>query len=427
MAEDEQEKETISRSKNKKKERIKEHNKRSIQEDNLSLLPQSDNQTLSLKQKIKRYTQYNLKPKPLTLFLCVLVLIGMVWAIDYLHNNLLNSHNNIPLSSKKSDRLQMTFVGDMMMARGNQRQANQQGYDHFFQKSKYLWQKSDLVVGNLESALITNKMKVRQNSDKDIHLLMKPEGVSAMKRAGFTTLGTANNHVGDYGKRGIQQELNYFKKNNIDSIGTGNYASNALKYQIYDINGVKVSLLAVTDIIPKHTSVKQTKPGALTTNNDDYLNLIKEASAHSDYTIVYSHWGFENGLTVTDRQKELGKKMIDAGADMVVGMHAHVLQPIDKYKNGLILNGMGNFVFEQEQSRTKDSVVANLRMTKNGQMKLELIPMRIKDGVPSVTRNPLYKRRIYHQLTKDLPQSSFQKHKDTIVVDNFGYNYQFTK
>lgn len=393
----------------------------------LALLPASDNQKLSIKQRISRRIRYTLKVKPLVLLVVVLVLFSSVWVIDYLHNNVFISNKNISLTSKRTDRLQMTFVGDMMMARGNQRQADHQGYDHFFKKSKYLWNKSDLVVGNLESALVTNSKKVKQNPDKDIHLLMDPQGALAMKKAGFTTLGAANNHVGDYGRTGINQELNYLKNNNMDFIGIGENADQSLKYQIYDVNGVKVAFLAVTDIIPKHTSVQNNRPGALTTQNNDYLDLITEASAHSDYTVVYSHWGFENGQNVTERQQDLGHKMVDAGADMVVGMHAHVLQPINKYKQGIILNGMGNFVFEQEQSRTKDSVVANLRMTKNGHLKLELIPIRIKNGVPVVTKNPFYQKRIFHQLTKDLPHQNYQRRNQSLVVDHFGYNYQFDR
>lgn len=392
---------------------------------NLTLLPQSNNESLTLKQKINRSIRYQVKAKPAALLLGALILFGLVWALDYVHNDLLVSNKNVSLTSKKSDRFQMTLVGDMMMARGNQRQADHLGYNHFFQKSKYLWQDSDLVMGNLESAIITDRKKVKENPDTNIHLLMDPKGASAMKDAGFTTLGTANNHVGDYGKSGIRQELNYLKKNNIDFVGIGSDTSEALKYQTYNVNDVKISVVAVTDVIPDHTSVQQNAAGALTTKNNDYLNLIKEASAHSDYTIVYSHGGFENGLTVTERQKELDKKMVDSGADLVVGAHAHVLQPISKYKNALILNGMGNFIFEQEQSRTKDAVVANLRMTQKGKMKLELIPMRIKDGVPTVTKNLFYQQRIFHQLTKNLPQRDYHKVDQSVIMDNFGYNYRF--
>ena len=145
------------------------------------------------------------------------------------------------------------------------------------------------------------------------------------------------------------------------------------------------------------------------------------------YTVVYAHWGNENGFKVNDRQQKLGHQMTDAGADLVVGMHSHVVQPIEKYKNGLILYSLGNFVFEQQYSRQKDTVVANLRLDQQGKLTLEVVPMRIKDGVPTITRNPFFKQRIYHQLTKQLPAKDYSKRPDSLVVRNFGYHYQFKK
>lgn len=392
--------------------------------EDIQLLPDVDNRKLSFKERTNRWLRYHDRADVLTVIIIAICLFAGSWGIDYLHNKVFVSKDNIHLTSKKSDKMQLTFVGDIMMDRGNRKKAQYEKPSTFFANSKKLWNNSDLVFGNLESAIINNPAKFHKKPDKDIHLRMSTSGLDAISQAGFTTLGTANNHVGDYGRRGMTNTIKALNNRNIDFSGLGENAADSLKYQIYDIDGVKVSFLAVTDIIPKHTSVKQDRPGALTTSNNDYLALIKEAAAQSDYTIVYSHWGNENGLSVTERQRYLGRKMSDAGADVIVGMHSHVVQPIEKYKNSLILYGMGNFVFEQEQSRTKDSVVANLRMNKNGQLFLEMIPMRIKDGVPTVTKNPFFKRRIFHQLNKDLKDSDYQVGHDTMLVKNFGYQYK---
>lgn len=422
-------KEDISRRRSQQKTRwysIKdEQEQRETKKEDIKLLPElEDDEKLSFKEKISRKIRYHRKATISTLLITAVCLFTGAWLTDYLHNSVFVAKDSIPLTSKKSDKLQMTFVGDIMMDRGNYKKGQHGGYDQFFSHSKNLWKDSDLTIGNLESTVLNGSKGYKKNPDKNIHLKMSTDGLNAINKAGFTTMGLANNHISDFGHKGMDNTLKTFNDRNMDHVGLGRDASNGLSYQIYNVDGIKVSFVAVTDIIPKNTSFKSNEAGALTTRNNDYLNLVQEASAQSDYTVVYSHWGHENGLNVTDRQKELGHKLTDAGADVVVGMHGHVLQPVEKYKNGLILYGMGNFVFEQEQSREKDSVVANMRMNKDGRMELELVPMRIKDGVPAVTKNPFFKRRIYHQLDKNLDKANYEKLSNSLLIKNFGYQYK---
>ncbi|MBN7275452.1 hypothetical protein GNF18_09895 [Ligilactobacillus pobuzihii] len=422
-------KEDISRRRSQQRTRwfsIKdEQEQREAEKENIKLLPEAEvGEKLSFKEKVSRKIRYHRKAAISTLLITAVCLFAGAWLTDYLHNSVFVAKDSIPLTSKKSDKLQMTFVGDIMMDRGNYRKGQHGGYNQFFSRSKNLWKDSDLTIGNLESVVLNDPKKYRKNPHTNIHLKMNTDGLNAINNAGFTTMGLANNHIGDFGRKGMDNTLEAFNERNMDYAGLGRNASNGLSYQIYNIDGIKVSFVAVTDVKPKNTSFRSDMSGALTTRNNDYLNLVQEASAQSDYTVVYSHWGHENSFNVTDRQKELGHKLTDAGADVVVGMHGHVLQPIEKYKNGLILYGMGNFVFEQEQSRGKDSVIANMRMNKDGKMELELVPMRIKDGVPAVTKNPFFKRRIYHQLDKNLDKSNYEKLSNSLLIKNFGYQYK---
>lgn len=404
-------------------------NKQRYNEEDKSLkyLPVSDDTELTFKQRINKKNQYRGKLPVAFILVAVVCLFGLVHILDYLHNEVFVANNDIALTSEESDLLQMTFVGDVMMDRGLKRKAQVKGYDSLFDKSKELWRDSDIVAGNLESVILRDQNKYQENKTKDIHLNMHPDGVQTMKNAGFTTLSTANNHISDYGRKGIRNTFKVLQDKNVDFVGIGMDSADSLNYTTYDINGVIVSFLSVTDIIPEHTSATTDKPGALTTQNDNYLSLISEAAAQSDYTVVYSHWGEEISETISERQEELGRDMVDAGADLIVGMHPHVVQPIEKYKNGLIMYSLGNFVFEQEETRTKDSVVVNYRIDSQGQMQLELVPMRIKDGVPAVTQNPFYKQRIFRQLTKKMDSDQFERLDDTMLIKDFGYQFKINR
>ncbi|GKS81309.1 PGA biosynthesis protein CapA [Ligilactobacillus pabuli] len=413
-------------SRTKQKHNAAHKNKHGPQAPATRLLPPST-EKLTFKQKIIQQTRYRRPLRVVTLLIVALCLFFSAWVTDYLHNQVLIVKHNISLTSRPSDRLQLSFVGDVMLDRGNARKGRHGGYDQFFTHAKQVWRQSDLTFANLENVVTDQATQLSEIEGKNIHFKMDPAGLTALQKAGFTTVGVANNHVGDYGEKGVRDTMAALNQRQLDFAGLGENTADALKYQLYDIDGIKVSFLAVTDVIPPGTRAKEQRAGMLTTTNDEYLNLIQEAAAQSDYTVVYAHWGNENGFKVNDRQQKLGHQMTDAGADLVVGMHSHVVQPIEKYKNGLILYSLGNFVFEQQYSRQKDTVVANLRLDQQGKLTLEVVPMRIKDGVPTITRNPFFKQRIYHQLTKQLPAKDYSKRPDSLVVRNFGYHYQFKK
>lgn len=405
----------LSRHRNKK-------NSESIASENL--LPLSRDKDLTFKQRQVKKQRYRERVSKKTIFLFAIILFLTMHLFDYVSNRYTNHQESIFLTSQPSDILQFTFVGDMMMDRGNFRKGNKEGYDVFFEKTKQLWDSSDIVMGNLESAVLNHPDKYSKNKNKEIHLKMETAGLDAIQNAGFTTLGIANNHIGDFGRKGMKNTIRTLEKRNLDFVGAGEDLSEALNYTLYEVNNITIGVLAVTDVFNKGFSATDNKVGALTTQTEHYLNLIKEVSIQSDYTVVYMHWGEEIPQRISERQKKLGREMVDSGADLIVGMHPHIIQPVEKYKNSLILYSLGNFIFEQEQTRTKDSVVANLRIDKQGEMKLEFIPLRIKNGVPYVTKNLFFKKRIYNELTKMINKDDYKIMQDTLQLDNFGYKFQ---
>ena len=88
---------------------------------------------------------------------------------------------------------------------------------------------------------------------------------------------------------------------------------------------------------------------------------------NADLVVVNMHWGQEYSTSATSRQTELAKAVIDAGADVIIGHHPHVLQSFDVYNDGIIFYSLGNFVFDQGWTRTKDSAMVQYHLAEDGQ------------------------------------------------------------
>lgn len=394
----------------------------------VSLSPWLPNQTkgraLTSGEKMLRHQRYYQPLKVHVLLALAIGLVGCLVSMQWWHSRRIDLQEPVTLSSKKTDLAQLSFVGDMMFSRGADLKGRHEGYDSFFKGATPIWQQSDIVVGNLETALSSPFVTKPKRWFKNPHLSSDPAALEGLSQAGVDLLGLANNHAGDNDKAGILNALELMETRGISSVGAATNLADTFHYMLYEVNGITFGVLAVTDITSMESYARENESGILTTKDDAYLGLVEEMAKETDVAIVYIHWGAEYRQQVAPRQTELGHQIVDAGADLVVGMHAHVVEPIEHYKEGLILYGLGNFIFEQEHSRTKDSVVANLIVTETGTMRLELVPMRIYQGAPSLTRHPFYKRRIIKRLTQSLHPDDVEMAVDTLVVKNFGKQFQ---
>lgn len=130
--------------------------------------------------------------------------------------------------------------------------------------------------------------------------------------------------------------------------------------------------------------------------------MISEAKKHADIVVVQSHWGQEYDNDPNDRQRQLARAMSDAGADIIVGHHPHVLEPIEVYNGTVIFYSLGNFVFDQGWTRTRDSALVQYHLKKNGTGRFEVTPIDIHEATPApVKKDSLKQKTIIRELTKD--------------------------
>ncbi|OGF94509.1 hypothetical protein A2609_00475 [Candidatus Kaiserbacteria bacterium RIFOXYD1_FULL_47_14] len=226
------------------------------------------------------------------------------------------------------------FVGDIMLDRWVANHAAQYGTASLFTNIRPLFEGNDMIVGNLEGT-ITSEPSVTQNGSGLLQFTFNPQLVrDTLVPLGFTAVTLANNHTLDFGQSGYEETKANLIKDAILSFGSPSNSGDFSTKK--DIRGKSICFVGYEEFV----------------NSDPQpiLDEIHSLRASCYRIIVVTHWGVEYIPTPTDRQKTLAHAFIDAGADVIIGSHPHIVQPFEIYKNKAIFYSLGNFMFDQNFS-----------------------------------------------------------------------------
>jgi hypothetical protein len=209
---------------------------------------------------------------------------------------------------------------------------------------------ADLMMVN-EEFPFSNRGTAMEN--KQFTFRIEPERIQVFHDLGIDIVTLANNHTLDYGQEALADTFETLDQAGIQYVGAGNNYEEAKTLREFDINDKKIGILAASRVIPEVSWAAGTSPGVFSTYDASGLvEEIKEADASCDKVIVYVHWGVEKSEYPEDYQRELAKQYIDAGADLVIGAHPHVLQGIEYYNGIPIVYSLGNFIFGSQIPKT---------------------------------------------------------------------------
>ena len=210
---------------------------------------------------------------------------------------------------------------------------------------------ADLTIINNEFPFST---RGTQAPDKQFTFRVNPSYVSVLTDMGVDIAGLANNHVLDYGSDALLDTFDTLDAAGIDYMGAGEDLSRASALITKEIGGQTFGFLAASRVIPVVSwDVNNSSPGVFTTYDPTQLvAAIQEARNKCDYLTVLVHWGIERDAYPQEYQTQLAKQYIDAGADLIIGAHPHVLQGISYYNGKPICYSLGNFIFNQEIPQT---------------------------------------------------------------------------
>lgn len=207
---------------------------------------------------------------------------------------------------------------------------------------------------------------------------MNPKFLDAFVSAGIDVVSIANNHIYDFGKVGLFDTISYLDSVGIRHVGAGRNAREAHSPVIVHEKGRRIALLAYYGggEAPKATS---RRPGVANRTIESIRTDITRISNQDDSTfvVVSLHWGTEKAAFPDRNQVDFAHAVIDAGADLIIGHHPHVLQGIEKYKAGVIVYSLGNLVFGGNSRDTYDTALFEARLD-GKEVSYRLIPVRIE-------------------------------------------------
>lgn len=243
-------------------------------------------------------------------------------------------------------------------------------------------QSGDVLIGTLEAAIgdapTFNEEKMSRKGD----VIYAPEcDLVKLQDFGVNIVSLANNHFFDLGEGGARHTIELLNQMGIYHVGAGNNIEEASEPVLFDVKGERIAILAFCecdeDLIGWCPVATEHTAGINPLKEEYVVSEIAKYKSSSDYVIVLPHWGKEGQTTPTDRQYRLARRMIDAGADLVLGSHTHCIQPVYYYKDKAVAFGMGNFLFP-------DRLICPPRSTFYPSEPLDLSTLPVTDRYPYV-------------------------------------------
>lgn len=285
--------------------------------------------------------------------------------------------------AKEDNDITLSLAGDVMMDGSVGLLVGQHGYDYPWLKVADYFRASDLSIINLETS-ITSAGQIWP--DKQFNFRSNPANLDAMKAAGIDMVVLANNHVLDYDREGLTDTINHLRTREISYVGGGKNLEEALRGAIINKKGKKIGVLAFSRVIP-HVGWyagpnRSGVVGAYDGNTQAMFRRIEEMKKEVDILVLSLHWGIERSLEPRPEDIKIAKAAIDAGVDIVMGHHPHVLQGVEIYKGKPIFYSLGNFVFGSADPLTRTTMIGQVLIKDRGLDKVKLIPCTIVNGRP---------------------------------------------
>lgn len=306
-----------------------------------------------------------------------------------------------PKATISEDEIVLAFAGDISFAEGyaNMNSLAQRGgdilscFDEFVIKEM---QDADIFMLNNE---FTYTDRGTPTAGKQYTFRAKPENVRYLYDMGVDIVSLANNHVYDYGEVSLLDTLTTLEEAAMPYVGAGRNIEEAIKPVYFVANDYKIAYISATQIeqgdYPDTVGAGENSAGVFRCWNDDRIcDVIREAKQQCDFVIVYVHWGVELQETLHWAQAEQAPKLVEAGADLIVGDHPHCLQEIAYIEDTPVIYSMGNFWFN---SRTQDTGILKVTLNQEGLKTLQFVPA-IQSGCKTTIAEGEEKERILSYL-----------------------------
>jgi poly-gamma-glutamate capsule biosynthesis protein CapA/YwtB (metallophosphatase superfamily) len=275
-------------------------------------------------------------------------------------------------------RVTLNAVGDLMLARDIVTMMDEWGSAYPFAAVKELLADADITIANIEGTFTERGTQ----ASKFYTFRSPPHHSRGLAEAGIDVVSLGNNHAMDFGAQGLQDTLDALDAAGVLHSGAGANAEAARAPVFMERNGLSLAFLSYNGV-SEATFAGPNSYGVASADTAAISQDVAGAKASADMVIVSLHAGTEYTDTPTAQQSTLARAAIDAGAVLVLGHHAHVLQGMQEYNGGLIVYGLGNFVFDLDSG---DLATLGPRPFQTMVLRLELS----HQGVEKVATRPVF-------------------------------------
>jgi len=264
---------------------------------------------------------------------------------------------------QNNNTLKICFTGDLLLDRGVRQEIEHSGIDSIFSGVSSLFHNSDAVVSNLECPVTEHFAPVNK------HFIFRGEAkwLFSLKKAGITYLAMANNHSYDQGRDGMVDTYKQLISNNLVPIGFGKNHTEACLPVIINKGKIKVAIfnsvflpLENFAFLPNKPCICQASANELAAAIADYKLKYPDV-----FVVVLLHWGYEYQTEPVYSQRAEAIKLIESGADAIIGHHPHVIQTIEFIKKKPVIYSLGNFVFDSKRPLALKGLIVKLEISLN--------------------------------------------------------------
>ena len=298
----------------------------------------------------------------------------------------LGAEGSLPQADQKmpgQKRTTVVAVGDIMLSRNvGAIIRKKKDVNYPYADTRDFTRGADIAFANLETSItpgrpiVTGEMTFRAD----------PETVNGLADAGFDVVSLANNHTPNFGQKGLADTFKYLRDAGIAYAGAGQDYAAAPAPAIVERNGLRFAFLAYNDhdVVPESYAAADGHAGTAIMQAVAVTAGVKAARAVADVVIVSMHSGHEYAYVPNKAQVEFAHAAIDAGADLVIGHHAHVVQTVERYGGKMIFYGLGNFIFDQQWSvPTREGMAVRITFEGSRVTAAEAFPVYVTDAKPT--------------------------------------------
>lgn len=303
----------------------------------------------------------------------------MVIAAVLLSWNVASCNVQRQLLQQPKDTLRLYAVGDINLGRRDARDRLLEGDTLYsFRPLSDVLRGADITFGNLESPIVPDVAAQRDSAD----VFAAPAlAADALAQAGFDIVSTANNHAWDGGEPAARETMRQLTRAGVRFVGSALGRDMAEQPVIVHRRGWRVAFFALTRAWNPAPYAFRSHAGSQYVAWGDTGRIypaIRElkASGRADLVIVSMHGGTEYADSQSHHMQDLARGLVDAGADLVLGHHPHVLQPVRRYRGKPIVQSLGNFIFLQNDPWTRVSAILRILVTPTGRIRVSAIPVR---------------------------------------------------